>query len=50
MIIINAQIIFFALHKLIAIRIEFHMTEQCAIMSEITSNCNGCLFHNDCLC
>ena len=47
MININAQIIFFALQKLIAITIEFHMSYQCAIMSEITltitlhgSNCN----------
>ena len=47
---INAQIIFFALHKLIAITIEFHITYQCTIMSEITSNirlhgsyCNGLL-------
>ena len=52
MININAQIIFFALQKLIAITIEFHISYQCAIMSEITlnislhgSNCNRLLRH-----
>ena len=36
MININAQNIFLALQKLMAITIEFHITYQCAIMSEIT--------------
>ena len=49
---INAQIIFFALQKLIAITIEFHLSYEWAIMSEITlnitlhvSNCNRLLRH-----
>ena len=33
---INAQIIFFPLQKLIAITIVFHISYQCAIMTEIT--------------
>ena len=47
---INALIIFFALHKLIAMTIEFHITYQCAIILEIAlnitlhgSNCNRLL-------
>ena len=54
---INEQIIFFALQKLFAKRIEFHKSYQCGIMSEITLNITlHCLteidsydisFHND---
>ena len=36
MISINSRIIFFALHKLIAITIVFHKSYQCDNMSEIT--------------
>ena len=32
----NAQIILFALEKLIAITIEFHIAYQCAIISEMS--------------
>ena len=38
MINIKALIIFFPLLKLIAITIVFHISYQCAIMSEITLN------------
>ena len=38
MINMNAQIIFIPLQKLIAITIVFHISYQCAIMSEITFN------------
>ena len=52
MININAQIIFIAAEKLIAIRIVFHILYQCVVMSKITLNiilhcsiCNGLLRH-----
>ena len=35
---INAQIIFVALQKLIAIKIVFYISNQCAIMTETTLN------------
>ena len=38
MISINAQMILFAFQKLIAITIVFHISYQCAILSEITLN------------
>ena len=38
MISINAQMILFALQKLIKIKIVFHISYQCAILSEITLN------------
>ena len=54
---INAQIIFFILQILIGIRIVFHISYQCAMMSEIALNITlhvtnvidyyDILFHND---
>ena len=56
---INAQLIFVSVKKLIAITIVFHISYQCAIMSEITLNITlhgstiidykDILFHNHCL-
>ena len=45
MIKINVHIIFFALHELIATRIVYHISYQCAIMLEITLHITllGCI-------